>query len=79
MIRYAGRIQLLKSQGTLKKELVGKYSVVTKPLSSDAKEDESLWVKSPLPDIPTVTGFTIPEIIRENIGDWGSLPAFVRE
>ncbi|ODM92779.1 putative 4-coumarate--CoA ligase 3 [Orchesella cincta] len=45
-----------------------------KSLYEDA--DASLWVKSPLQDVSTVVGYTVPEIIRENLGGWGHLPAF---
>lgn len=40
-------------------------------------DEESLWVRSNKADIPTVVGYTVPEIIRENLGGWGNLPAFV--
>ncbi|CAL8108931.1 unnamed protein product [Orchesella dallaii] len=45
-----------------------------KPLYEDA--DASLWVRSPLQDVSTVVGYTVPEIIRENLNGWGHLPAF---
>jgi len=41
------------------------------------QDDEKLWVKSPLGDVSTVVGFTMPELLREEMGDFGSLTAFV--
>lgn len=40
-------------------------------------DDEALWVKSPLQHVPPILGYTVPEIIRENAGAWGNIPAFV--
>lgn len=73
MLRGLNAVRTLLSK-THPKEQVKLFSIATKPSTLD---DESLWVKSPLPDVETVVGYTIPEIIRENIGPWGNLPAFV--
>jgi len=42
------------------------------------KDDKSLWVGSPYPEVKPVLGLTMPEFIREVRGPWGKLPAFVR-
>lgn len=41
-------------------------------------DEESLWVRSSKPNVDRVVGYTVPEIIRENLGGWGHLPAYVR-
>lgn len=43
------------------------------------QDEDPNWVKSQLESVDCVKGFTIPEIIRQNMGGWGKLTAFVRE
>ncbi|OXA41756.1 probable 4-coumarate--CoA ligase 3 [Folsomia candida] len=40
------------------------------------QDEDPNWVKSQLESVDCVKGFTIPEIIRQNMGGWGKLTAF---
>jgi len=55
------------------------FSLSPTTYNVSGKDDKSLWVASPYPEIKPVVGLTVPELIREVRGPWGKLPAFVSQ
>ncbi|ODM92784.1 4-coumarate--CoA ligase 1 [Orchesella cincta] len=45
------------------------------PNTTRVKDDPKLWVKSPFPDVPTVLGVEMHEMIFQQITKYGDLPA----
>ncbi len=39
-----------------------------KPIYSDRNDDPSLWVRCPYPDVPTIEGVTMQELIWSTLG-----------
>lgn len=77
-------VRTFQQQGRVKAQRALRLSPLTNgqstssaPLQRDDSES-SLWVGSKLGHCDPVVGITVPEILRQNMGSWGKLPAFVR-
>ena len=56
---------------------VSNFSTV--PNTAQDTAEENLWVNSKFVDLKPVIGQTVPEFLREQMGPWGHLVAFVSQ